>query len=56
MTDVVPDGRSRELTRPELDDQPVPDPGLPEHQPRPTDVDPRAEKRAERQVETMLGL
>ena len=56
MTDIVPDERSRELTRPELDDQPVPDPGLPEHQPRPTDVDPRAERRAERQVATMFGL
>ncbi len=56
MTDIVPDARARELTRPELDDQPVPDPGLPEHQPRPTDVDPRAERRAERQVATMFGL
>jgi ubiquinol-cytochrome c reductase iron-sulfur subunit len=56
VTDVVPDARSHEVTRPELDDQPVPDPGLPEHQPRPTDVDPRAEKRAERQVATLFGL
>ena len=31
-------------------------PGLPEHQWRPTDVDPRAEKRAERQVATLFGL
>ncbi len=45
-----------DLSRPELDDQPVPDPGLPEHQPRPTDVDPRAERRAERQVAALFGL
>ena len=32
------------------------DPGLPEHQWRPTDVDERAEKRAERQVATLFGL
>ena len=31
-------------------------PGLPEHQWRPTDVDPKAEKRAERQVATLFGL
>jgi len=30
--------------------EPIPDPGLPPHLPRPTDVDPAAEKRAERQV------
>jgi ubiquinol-cytochrome c reductase iron-sulfur subunit len=37
-------------------DGPVADPGLPAHRPRPTDVDPRAEKRAERQVATFFGL
>ncbi len=37
-------------------DEPIPDPGLPEHLPRPTDVDPEAEKRAERQVATLFGL
>ncbi len=31
-------------------------PGLHEHQWRPTDVDPKAEKRAERQVATLFGL
>ncbi|MEP9365633.1 Rieske 2Fe-2S domain-containing protein [Nocardioides sp. CN2-186] len=31
-------------------------PGLPEHHWRPTDVDPKAEKRAERQVATLFGL
>jgi ubiquinol-cytochrome c reductase iron-sulfur subunit len=35
---------------------PIADPGLPEHLPRPTDVDPKAEKRAERQVATLFGL
>jgi ubiquinol-cytochrome c reductase iron-sulfur subunit len=35
---------------------PIPDPGLPPHEPRPTDVDEAAEKRAERQVATMFGL
>ncbi|MFZ2502079.1 MAG: ubiquinol-cytochrome C reductase, partial [Nocardioides sp.] len=30
--------------------EPIADPGMPEHTWRPTDVDPRAEKRAERQV------
>ncbi len=36
--------------------EPITDPGLPEHQPRPTDVDPAAEKRAELQVATLFGL
>jgi ubiquinol-cytochrome c reductase iron-sulfur subunit len=35
---------------------PIADPGLPEHQWRPTDVDPAKEKRAERQVATLFGL
>jgi ubiquinol-cytochrome c reductase iron-sulfur subunit len=33
---------------------PLADPGLPAHRPRPTDVDPAAAKRAERQVATMF--
>lgn len=36
--------------------EPIADPGLPEHLPRPTDVDPAMEKRAERQVATFFGL
>ena len=36
--------------------EPIPDPGLHEHQPRPTDVDAAAEKRAERQIAMMFGL
>jgi ubiquinol-cytochrome c reductase iron-sulfur subunit len=35
---------------------PIPDPGLHEHRPRPTDVDERAERRAERQVAGFFGL
>ncbi len=35
---------------------PIADPGLPAHIPRPTDVDARAEKRAERQIATLFGL
>jgi ubiquinol-cytochrome c reductase iron-sulfur subunit len=37
-------------------EEPIPNPGLPEHLPRPTDVDKAAEKRAERQVATLFGL
>ena len=39
-----------------IETEPIADPGLPEHQPRPTDVDERLEKRAERQVATLFGL
>jgi ubiquinol-cytochrome c reductase iron-sulfur subunit len=35
---------------------PIADPGLPEHHPRPTDIDDDAERRAERQVATLFGL
>ncbi len=35
---------------------PIADPGLPPHEPRPTDVDEDAERRAERQVAAMFGL
>jgi len=37
-------------------DEPIPNPGLPPHEYRPTDVDHRAEKRAERQVATLFGI
>src|SRR5262249_53347522 len=37
-------------------DEPVPNPGLPPHHYRPTDVDPRQERRAERQVATLFGI
>lgn len=38
-----------------LEHDPVPDPGLPEHQYRPTDVNSALEKRAERQVAAMFA-
>ncbi len=37
-------------------EEPLANPGLPEHTWRPTDVDPKAEKRAERQVAAMFML
>jgi len=37
-------------------EEPTPDPGLPAHEWRPTDVSPRAERRAERQVAGLFGL
>ena len=37
------------------DEEPIANPGLPEHTWRPTDVDPAAEKRAERQVAAFFG-
>ena len=36
--------------------EPIADPGLPAHEPRPTDVDEGSEKRAERQIATLFGL
>ena len=39
-----------------LEFDPVADPGLPEHQYRPTDVDPLLEKRAERQIAAMFAM
>lgn len=37
-------------------DEPIANPGMPEHLPRPTDVDPKKEKRAELQVAAFFGL
>jgi ubiquinol-cytochrome c reductase iron-sulfur subunit len=51
----VSDDHSHELT-PATPEEPIPNPGLHEHQPRPTDVDDAAAKRAERQVATFFGL
>jgi ubiquinol-cytochrome c reductase iron-sulfur subunit len=42
--------------RQDLDAEPIADPGLPAHQPRPTDVDEDAERRAERQVAAFFTL
>ena len=39
-----------------LPQEPIANPGLPEHQYRPTDVDPAQERRAERQVAGMFGV
>ena len=39
-----------------LPDEPIANPGLPAHVWRPTDIDPKAEKRAERQIATLFGL
>jgi ubiquinol-cytochrome c reductase iron-sulfur subunit len=36
--------------------EPVKDPGLPEHLPRPTDVDPAQATRTERQISAMFGI
>ncbi|MEJ7756338.1 MAG: Rieske 2Fe-2S domain-containing protein [Nocardioidaceae bacterium] len=36
--------------------EPLDNPGLPEHLPRPTDVDPAMERRAERQISAFFGL
>jgi ubiquinol-cytochrome c reductase iron-sulfur subunit len=49
-------GDARGSGQVEVAGDPIADPGLPAHTPRPTDVDPRAEKRAERQVATFFGL
>ena len=38
------------------DHEPVKDPGLPDHQYRPTDVDPAQDKRAERQISGMFTV
>ncbi|MEV7396060.1 Rieske 2Fe-2S domain-containing protein [Aeromicrobium sp. NPDC092404] len=38
------------------DTEPVRDPGLPEHQYRPTDVDPAQDRRAERQISGMFAV
>jgi len=39
-----------------VESEPIADPGLPAHLPRPTDVDEASEKRAERQVATLYGV
>lgn len=51
----VEQGRGAQVPA-ERQGDPVTDPGLAEHEPRPVDVDPRLEKRAERQVAAMFGL
>ncbi|QIK76903.1 ubiquinol-cytochrome c reductase iron-sulfur subunit [Nocardioides piscis] len=51
--DAVSPAHDRTLAVPE---EPIANPGLPAHQWRPTDVDPAAEKRAERQIAGMFVL
>ena len=46
---------TQDLVVPEPE-EPIANPGLPEHEPRLTDVDPGQERRAERQVATLFGL
>lgn len=48
------EGDSKELAHVEAD--PIADPGLPAHLPRPTDVDPAKERRAERQVASLFMI
>jgi ubiquinol-cytochrome c reductase iron-sulfur subunit len=55
----VSDNHSHELDvadHAEAPAEPIPNPGLPAHEPRPTDVDSAAERRAERQVATFFLL
>ncbi len=51
---MIDEHDSKEIERAEAD--PIADPGLEPHTPRPTDVDPAAERRAERQVAMLFGL
>ncbi len=51
------DGSAVERTpMPDEDQEPLNNPGLPEHEQRPTDADPAMERRAERQVAAMFVL
>ena len=52
----VPAGTGHDVDTVDRVGDPIPDPGLHEHQPRPTDVDERAERRAERQIAGLFGL
>jgi ubiquinol-cytochrome c reductase iron-sulfur subunit len=54
LHDPRANGHSSELAHPVAD--PFADPGMPHHEPRRTDVDERAAKRAERQVAALFGL
>ncbi len=57
MSELEPrDEEPRKDLDPDDPADPMPNPGLPEHQWRPTDVDPAQERRAERQVAGMFGL
>ena len=56
MNDNLPETTDDATTRRSRSTEPIPNPGLEPHQWRPTDVDPKAEKRAERQVAGLFGL
>jgi ubiquinol-cytochrome c reductase iron-sulfur subunit len=57
MSELSPSNGHGPADRPALPlSEPIPNPGLPEHQPRPTDVDEKMERRAERQVGAMFIL
>ena len=49
------DSTQTEDQLPAVPEEPIANPGLPEHHWRPTDVDPKAEKRAERQVASFFA-
>ena len=49
------DSTQTEAQLPAVPEEPIANPGLPEHHWRPTDVDPKAEKRAERQVASFFA-
>jgi ubiquinol-cytochrome c reductase iron-sulfur subunit len=55
VNDNLPETTHGDRT-PVVVEEPIANPGLPAHQWRPTDVDPGAEKRAERQVAGLFGL
>jgi ubiquinol-cytochrome c reductase iron-sulfur subunit len=56
MSDMTDSRGEVAVTRSTDTGDPYPDPGLPPHEPRPTDIDEAAAKRAERQVATMFGV
>ncbi len=56
MSDNVPETTHDGHLPVATDEEPISDPGLEPHQWRPTDVDPKAERRAERQVAALFGL
>jgi ubiquinol-cytochrome c reductase iron-sulfur subunit len=50
VSDHSDKGANLPVAAPNEAEEPIANPGLPPHHPRPTDVDPKAERRAERQV------
>ncbi len=56
MSDQNSHDHDHDLVPATFEDEPIANPGLPAHTWRPTDVDAKAEKRAERQVAALFGL